>query len=407
MENNRLQGALDKLSRGKQQMLYSDKKDGDSGYELYLDAMRDLVDLSNKYKSTAKGKGPKEIIANANTVGSMIDRKIVECNAQIQELKAKIDETRAKSKGKKSEANKPNQKTSKNSNDHYQTMFLSQQPKKDPGLQETMVVRSEDFGLNVNVAKPAKKFFSPMMVEDLSPLSSNKIQKQASPDCPIIKPIKDQGSGIARPKLSYNFVAPKKEEKAFLLSELDGGPKEKVLFESELPKDGWAYNSKETESNAGSGFIDDYLGKMKSKIDNFQSEFEKYQKKMQKNPSTSDKIEAPKQPSKVLEKTPENPLEKTLKGKDGKFSFANIVEESPNIDLGKLQNLEATMSKFVEPEVKFDPKNCLHYFIDAGSDQVVPFGTIVMKPQEIPKPQHFIDPIAGQMVMFETGPLKL
>jgi hypothetical protein len=41
MENDRLQSALDKITRGKHQILYSDKKDGESGYELYLEAMRD------------------------------------------------------------------------------------------------------------------------------------------------------------------------------------------------------------------------------------------------------------------------------------------------------------------------------------------------------------------------------
>ena len=131
---------------------------------------------------------------------------------------------------------------------------------------------------------------------------------------------------------------------------------------------------------------------------------QEYQKKMKNSPAEADKVDPPKPKAKKPEPMVKSPLEKTLTGKDGKFSFAKVAVESPNIDLAKLINLEATMTKFVQPEIPFDVKNCLHYFISTGSDQMVPFGTCELNPKPAPaRPQQFIDPMQGQFVMFKTG----
>lgn len=346
----------------------------------------------------------------------MIDRKIVECNAQIQELKAKIVETRAKSKDLKSKARDPSPNRAKIPNNHYQTMFLSQQPEPQPQAQETVVMKSEDFGLSVNTAKPNRKFFSPMFMEPLSP--STPERNKNSPHCNL-KLGGEQKSNIARPKLAYDFGAMKNENNpTCMISELDNAQKSKLGYDYKPPQGGedpklvqgenckevWVCNSRPEGSEAKSGFIDDYLGKMKSKIDSFQNEFEKYQKKMKNSPAEADKVDPPKPKAKKPEPMVKSPLEKTLTGKDGKFSFAKVAVESPNIDLAKLINLEATMTKFVQPEIPFDVKNCLHYFISTGSDQMVPFGTCELNPKPAPaRPQQFIDPMQGQFVMFKTG----
>jgi hypothetical protein len=343
----------------------------------------------------------------------MIDRKIVECNAQIQELKAKIVETRAKSKDLKSKARDPTPNRANVPSNHYQTMFLSQQPEPPAQAQETVVMKSEDFGLSVNVAKPNRKFFSPMFMEPLSPEQNKK-----SPQCNL-KPGNEQKSNIARPKLAYDFAGMKNENNpTCMISELDNDQKSKLgydfgapqgggdskLMQSENCKEAWVCNSRPEGPEGKSGFIDDYLGKMKSKIDSFQNEFEKYQKKMKNSPAESDKVDLPKAKAKKREPILESPLKKTLTGKDGKFSFANVAVESPDIDLEKLINLEATMSKFVQPEIPFDVKNCLHYFITPDSDQMVNFGTLELNAKILPaRPQQFVDPMQGQFVMFKTG----
>jgi hypothetical protein len=247
----------------------------------------------------------------------MIDRKIVECNAQIQELKAKIVETRAKSKDPKSKARDPSSNRVQIPSNHYQTMFLSQQPEPPAQAQETVVMKSEDFGLSVNVAKPNRKFFSPMFMEPLSPEENKN-----SPQCNL-KLGGEQKSNIARPKLAYDFVGMKNENNpTCMISELDNDQKSKLgydfgapqggedpkLVQSENYKEAWVCNSRPEGSEGKSGFIDDYLGKMKLKIDSFQHEFEKYQKKMKKSPAESDKVDPPKAKAKKPEPILESPL---------------------------------------------------------------------------------------------------
>jgi hypothetical protein len=156
-----------------------------------------------------------------------------------------------------------------------------------------------------------------MFMEPLSPEENKN-----SPQCNL-KLGGEQKSNIARPKLAYDFAGMKSENNpTCMISELDNDQKSKLgfnfgapqdmedpkLVQSENCKEAWVCNGRPEGSEGKSGFIDDYLGKMKSKIDSFQHEFEKYQKKMKNRPAESDKVDPPKAKAKKREPILESPL---------------------------------------------------------------------------------------------------